>query len=344
MKILDDKFKNFIEEAEMFFVTKFISSTSIEKIYKDCLDIIFNLTGTVDSNRGIIAFNERYGQGKTFVFDVINHRYKRITGKNLFSKITAKDLCDIYVEGGKEALKKRIKCKNLMIDDIGDEGDNKLFKHYAEELNVIRWVLLKRYEYWCDFGWRTYGTTNLNKTQIGNEYGGRVADRIIQMTHWFSFLFLKDGKSFRQQKGTRRLTQEEINISLEKLKKPEVIEQVDLIKYFNELINEDDSYFEGKDASFWTFVREHLVKYKLLTDEDFHGIDENMIDASELVLRRDVRRSKRISLSNAPGPLRSKLIDDALGQITKKQVYSVAENMVARNKFMELRKSKHVFK
>ena len=317
MEKVEKAFNNFVEESELFFVTKFIESEKIKQMYSNCLDIIFGLSGTVDSGRGIIVFNEKYGQGKTFLFDVVQHRFRRRYGKNLFVRTSAKDLCDLYTEQGKEALLKFIRCKNLFIDDIGDEGKEKMFKHYGEQLNVLRWVLLKRYEFWCDKGWKTFGTTNLTKLQIAKEYDGRVADRIEQMSHWFSFSFLGAGKSFRQYTGTRRLSPQEIAMNWKKFEKPKEIEKVDLEKYFNELIHEEDSYFSGKDNSFWRFAKEYMIEKGVLTDKDFDKIDERTLESSELFIREDTRETQKKSAAHAPADVRINRIQEAISKITK---------------------------
>ena len=55
---LDIAFKHFKQEAELFFVKPFIISEGIKRMYSDCLDIMYNLTGAKDSGRGVIALIE----------------------------------------------------------------------------------------------------------------------------------------------------------------------------------------------------------------------------------------------------------------------------------------------
>lgn len=349
MTDLKKMYDGFVEEAENFFVSKFITSPTIEKEYSDCLDIIFDVTKTVDCGRGIIAFNQKYGQGKSFFFDVINHRFKRIhNGQNLFKRVTAKDLVQIYVstkngEDPQQKLIEAISVKRLFIDDIGDEGEQKIFHNYANELNVIRFVLLKRYEFWMEKGWITYGTTNLTIEQMAKSYDGRVSDRLLQMCHWREFKFLKDG-SFRQISETRKLTNVEIEKNWLKFKKPEQeVEKVDLEKYFNELIQEPDAYFIGKDISFWTFVKQYLLGKGLLKPEDFENISDQDLMASEMRLKDDVREFTKSRYKHAPLEVRSNQISEALKRIKSKDVLNVAQNKVARAKFMELREKQHKF-
>jgi len=341
-------YKDFVKEAEMFFVSKFIDSSKIETEYSDCLDIIFNITKTKDSGRGIIAFNQNYGQGKSLFFDVVNHGYKRTREKDLFKKITAKELAQIYTsakngEDPQQKLIEAISVRNLFIDDIGDEGENKVFKHYANELNVLRFVLLKRYEMWIEKGWITYGTTNLTIKQFESNYDGRVSDRVLQMCYWREFRFLAEG-SFRQVEETRKLTQDEINASWKKLEVEKPKEKIDLEKYFNELIVESDGYFQNKDISFWTFVKWYLIRKEILNQSELDSrINEKTLDEAELILKAERMEINRKKFRNATTDVRSIRIQEALSKIQPKHILNVAENRIAREKFMELRTNKYKF-
>lgn len=346
---VEEVYKKFIEEAELFFVTKYMDGNTIKKTYSECLDIVFDISKEMDPTRGIIAQNPNYGQGKSFFFDVLNHRYRRVNGRNLFVRTTAKELCKIYKSAGKnkdpqEELDKFIKVKNLFIDDIGEElKEGKEVSHYSNKLNVIRYVLLNRYEQWTDHGFRTFGTTNLTIDEFAKNYDGRVADRICQMCYFKEFRFIAKG-SFRQVESTRKLTQKEIEKNWEKFKKPEVIEKMDLEKYFNELINESDEYFDGQDISFWSFTKRYLMEKGFLTEEDFNKIDEKNLDGSELILRQETRRHVKSTSKHAGMTIVSAKIQSAMNNITKADIYKTAENIIAKKKFFELRNKKHVFK
>lgn len=349
MKKVEEIYKKFIEEAELFFVTKYIDGDAIKKTYSECLDIVFDISKEMDVTRGIIAQNPNYGQGKSFFFDVLNHRFRRVNGRNLYKRTTAKELCQIYKSAGKgkdpqNELDKFIKVRNLFIDDIGEElKEGKEVSHYSNKLNVIRYVLLKRYEQWTDHGYRTFGSTNLSLNEINSNYGGRVADRICQMCYLKEFKFIAKG-SFRQVKSTRKLTQKEIEKNWEKFKKPEVIEKMDLEKYFNELINESDEYFEAQDISFWGFTKKYLLEKGLLKIQDFKCIDEDRLDGSERILRQEIRKHVKSGAKHAGMTVISAKITSAMNNITKKDIYNTAENHIAKNKFFELRRKKHVFK
>lgn len=345
----EEIFENFKIEAENFFVTKLITGEKLKEEYINCIDILYGISGTVDNNRGIIAFNKDYGQGKSFFFEVVNHANRRIKGKNLFVKTTAKEICDHYLNCPKKEdpikwLNKFIYVKNLFIDDIGEElKDGQYRIIYGNKLNVIRYVLLRRYELWIEKGWKLFGTTNLSIYDIAQNYDGRVSDRLQEMTYWREFKFISNG-TFRQMKQTRRLTQQEIKENWKKfLPNRKEDEKVDLVKYFNELINEPDEYFKDKDNSFWSFTKDFLIDNNYLTTEDFNVINESSLEGSEMLLKSEVRRSTKKRMKHAGYTVVSNAINNAISEITQKDIWNNAENIIAKQKFMELREQKHVF-
>lgn len=341
MQTLEKPYANFIQEAELFFVTKFITSSTIKKMFQDCLDIMFDITKAADAGRGIIAYNKHYGQGKTFFFDVANHRFRRKYGRNYFVKTSAKQLAQIYKDHGEEALLKFISCKNLFIDDIGDEGENKVFKHYSNQMNVLRWVILKRYEFWTEKGWKTFGTTNLSIEQIANEYDGRVADRIEHMTHWMDFSFMKEGKSFRQFDGTRRLTPSEVEANWNKFRKPVEEQRVDVIKYLNELLQEDDEYLNTNDFGRWNFVKSYLVERSLI---DVSVIDEETLKVAEVLAYQDANNTAKSQYSHAGEGLKALRKKAARDKVGNKKIQEIAECILVKKKIIELKQKNYVFK
>lgn len=346
-KILDTVYNNFKTEAELFFVTKFLDGKAVSTEYKNCLDIIFNVTKTLDSNRGIIAFNKDYGQGKSFFFDVVNHRFRRTKGKNLYKKITAKEICALYTGAPKgidpvKVLDELVKVKNLFIDDIGDEGEKKIFHHYSNSLNVLRYVILKRYELWVEKGWKLYGTTNLSIDQIASNYDGRVSDRLLQMCYFREFKFLKSG-SFRQINSTRMLTEEERKANYRKFEKPKEVEKVDLEKYYNELINESEEELKKRDLIFWSFAKEYLMKKDLLSKSDFNKIDEARMDMARILLKTDLNKSTRQRMKHAGRSIKKAEIGRVIAGIKNVDVWNTAENIIAKEKFLQLKSNGHKF-
>lgn len=350
IEILEKVYKNFKQEAELFFVTKFIEGPTIKKEFVNCLDILFNISKTIDSTKGIIAFNPKYGQSKTFFFDVVAHRILRTRKQNLFKKTTARELCEIYMSSKKGAdpikeLDKFIRVKSLFIDDIGDElKDGKERIVYGNKLNVVRYVLLKRYEWWSSKGWKTYGTTNLTIDNIAKNYDGRVADRLGQMVHWRNFKFLPDGLTFRQRTDTSILSQEKIRENWLKLKPKDSIERVDLDEYFNSMLQYSEERILQLHAAFWQFCKTYLIAKKLIKESDFIIIDEKKMAACRSSLIQEKKQSLKSESKAAPPGIYKGRLNKMVSSITDEEVRKYAEGTVVRGVFLELQRTNYKFK
>lgn len=73
---------------------------------------------------------------------------------------------------------------NTCFDDFGLE--NVKTKQYGNETNIMEEILLDRYDEWKKHGMVTFGTSNLDPTQVEAAYGGRVRDRIKEMMNYVS--------------------------------------------------------------------------------------------------------------------------------------------------------------
>lgn len=345
--VTDATYNAFVEEAELFFVKKMVVSPRIKRVYSRCLDIVFNISKDpeIDYAKGVICYNPRYGQGKSFFFEVAQHRYRRIQNKNLFKMSSAKELAAVFKEGGEKALLEYIKVRNLFIDDIGDEGIDKEFTHYKEKLNVIRYVFLKRYEMWsANRDFRTFGTTNLTIDQISKCYDGRVADRILEMAYFESIDFLDDDQSFRQLKDVRKLTEAEKRANWIKVTPPPVIEKPDFTKYMNELLGEPDSYIENMGESNWNIVKRYMFENDYLKPEDFALLTEESIDAGVMKAKLQVRQSVKTLMGNCLPIAIKNAIDERQKNITREDGQSIAENVIVKKKFLEYRDQRITFK
>ena len=347
MDLIDKTFENFKEEAELFFVNKLQVGDKLEEQYRFCLDVIFNITKTKDFSRGLVASSRKYGQGKSFFFDVVHHRVKRIKNQNIYKRTTANELCDIYTntKKGQDPIKelfKFISVKSLYIDDIGDElKDGKERSNYGNKINVLRYVILERYRLWQEKGYKLYGTTNLSKEQISSNYGGRVSDRFEQMVYTCDFTFL-DG-SFRQVASVRKLTQEEIRKNWLSLQVKKEQEKVNLEEYFDSMIQEDEKKLMNQGQYFWNFCCDFLKDKGLINDEHFSVIDERMKESARSLMYQDIRGTLRITLSNAPPGVYTSKYEEAKRKIGTKEVMMKCESIVARNRFLELKKQNHKF-
>lgn len=349
-KMLDKVYSNFIEEAELFFVTRFIDSQKIKNEYQYCLDVLFNISGTKDTTKGLIAFNSNYGQGKSFFFDVVHHRIKRTQNRNLWKRVTARELCEVYTsadakEDATKKLDKFIQVKHLFIDDIGDElKDGKMKVVYGNKLNVLRYVLLKRYDLWNQKGFKTYGTTNITLNQFAENYDGRLADRIMQMCYWRSFGFLGDGQSFRQIEETRKLTQEEIRKNWLKFQPKKELEPLDLDKYFNSMLNSTEEAIETQSLSFWKFCKTFLISKDLVKEKDFDlVITQERMNAAREKLIYDKRQVIKTEYRHAPAGVFSNQIEQMKASITEEEVKEFAKCNIVKGIFLNLKSKQHKF-
>ena len=196
--------ENYIAEAEEFFILKFIDSKRIKRIIAESITVIFNLENE-PVKKGLFVFSKNVGQGKTMFFDIIAHRSKRIHEKKLWNKVTAVELCDLYATGGKEALNEKISIRNLVIDDLGK--DHTSTRHFGDEINVLEYVIAKRYIFWIEKEFITHFTSNKSIDEIEAYYGIYIKDRIEQMCVIKEFNFNQG--SFRQSTESRPLNKNE---------------------------------------------------------------------------------------------------------------------------------------
>lgn len=335
---IEEIYKYFIEEAEAFHVTKFIRSDKIDKAFKKAFGIIFD----PKSVRGVIAYHEKYGQGKTFFFDVIHSLVKKKLNKNLFLRTSSKELVEIYKTSGEENLLKFIEVRNLFIDDIGAEiKDGKVItKNFGNSLNVIEYVIFKRYEMWQEKGWKLHGTTNISLGTIGELYGGRVADRFVQMCEIIEFNFTTT--SFRQVKNVRPLIESEKKANLEKLypKKTEEVDKVDLIEYVNELIDDSEELTRGRPISFWTFVRIFLEKQDLVI---YTEITDRHLEGAESLARSEIRRGVQSLYKNMDPIVANMEREKEYKALEYKSLMNLARNVQVRNLILKMKSNKEKF-
>lgn len=338
----------FKKEAELFFVNKFLGSGSLipskqEKEFDYCLDLIFDKRNIPDKDysKGIAAISKSYGQGKSFFFDVVHHMYYRKYQKQIFVKITAKELAQIYQKGGEESLLYAIRAKNLFIDDLGDEGENKLFSYSKDgyrqgTLNVMRHVMLKRYEMWVEKGYKTHLTTNLTLEAIAKNYDGRVADRIVQMCDVRDFTFAENG-SFRQIKGVRKLTKEEVAKNWQKLypKKEDV--GIDKLKYLTDLANDTDYYIENTDSTVWKVVLNYMIELEFIKESDLVVSDELKGIALGLAKTESISLVN-LKYRNAPENIKQQQKMLAIARIKPEYIQSLAKRLKTKELFLKLRK------
>lgn len=126
-------------------------------------------------NKGLLITG-KCGTGKTLILKI----YQKIV-QNLplqaFQIVSSNKVVGDYDESGSQALKMYIERK-MMFDDFGSENKG---KHYGKDEEVFKTILEERYNVFIDKGLKTYLTSNLSLSQIGQRYGDRVNSRIHEM-------------------------------------------------------------------------------------------------------------------------------------------------------------------
>jgi len=333
--MIDKIYKGLIFEAENFFVNKFFESKKIENAYKRCIDTILSPA----SKLGVLAYDTKYGQGKTFFFRLLHSYMRRNHKMNIYKEVSAKELVDIYKAGGEESLSKAIETvRNLFIDDLGEELGDGNAKSYGNSLNVLKYVILKRYELWEKKGFKLHATSNLTIEQMSQSYGGRAADRLMQITEVVSFDFSRN--SFRQVKSLRPLTEAEKKANEEKLKPKDKVEKVDVIGYLNELLQEPKGVLEDKDIYYFTFILNHLIKANGL--ELTEPTDEEL-GVAEWHARQSIKHNIRTLYRHTTADVRSTKKDEALSKINNAERKKVAHLIQVKKLLMSMRDNNETF-
>ena len=74
--------------------------------------------------------------------------------------------------------------KDFCFDDLGLESKS---NYFGNNVNVMREIILSRYDLFVSRGLLTHFTSNLNASQIGEMYGNEVRSRLREMCNIISF-------------------------------------------------------------------------------------------------------------------------------------------------------------
>ena len=98
----------------------------------------------------------------------------------------SRNICYEFTDFGYSVIKKYTKHKQLALclDDLGTELP---IRYFGTEVNVIREVLLSRYDKFITDGQITHATTNLSSSELGKIYGSRIRSRFKEMFNLISF-------------------------------------------------------------------------------------------------------------------------------------------------------------
>lgn len=148
--------------------------------------------GNLDRTKGIILMGS-VGTGKTLLMEICRtfcgflrndtHGFRIDSCKDIYNEVSFRH--DVA------SLEKYMK-QNRCFDDLGHEPTN--FKLFGNDVSVFEIILSARYDREQKTEMITHATTNLNLDEIGERYGGRIKDRIVER---FNIVVL-DGESRRK--------------------------------------------------------------------------------------------------------------------------------------------------
>lgn len=319
---------NYLHEAKNYFVTEFLQSEKVKEGIIKALNVVLNLDNDF-SGKGLMLFSKSYGQGKTLFFEIVYNRILRITKAKAWRSTTAKDIRILYTSKGILEVDKLIQCRNLFVDDLGEEEETG--KNFGDEMNVLRYVILKRYEMWINNGYKLHLTTNLTIQEIAKKYDAKVADRLLGMTEKVEFDFL-DG-SFRQVKTVRRLTEEE-------KKKPKQKQQeikFDDKAYFEFLEELAEEYRKTGDTfgKHWTDFKTMYLFFKR-KDLKMREVTPDDLKYAEGIIKIDRinNQEKRISLQESK---------ERISKRVPEQIKDAALSIIGKEYFIKLALLKYKF-
>jgi energy-coupling factor transporter ATP-binding protein EcfA2 len=141
----------------------------------------------LDLEKGILLTGP-IGCGKTTLMSLM--RYITQTAQKFIMK-SCRDISFEFIEDGFSVIHKYSKGglyqyqpKIYCFDDLGTEGS---LKYYGNECNTMAEILLTRYDLFISQKLITHVTTNLNSSEIEENYGNRVRSRMREMFNLISF-------------------------------------------------------------------------------------------------------------------------------------------------------------
>jgi hypothetical protein len=135
-----------------------------------------------------IVLNGKVGCGKTAIMTLFRlflsneQRYQIKSCRNISFQFI-KQGYDVINDYSKVSLNNPYS-SNYCFDDLGTE---KSLRHFGNECNVMREIILSRYDSFISHKIITHITTNLNSSEIEEFYGTRVRSRMREMFNLVSF-------------------------------------------------------------------------------------------------------------------------------------------------------------
>lgn len=161
-----------------------------------------------DLNKGLLVIGN-YGSGKTIAMEIfkewiLTSQLNHAPWNQAFYDAKCTGIALAFTDeknGGENSLNQYVTAKRWMFDDLGKElEDGKTYQHFGTRMNVMAYILEKRYDLLVNYGIKTFATSNFplvakeNTRPFKNLYGSYIDDRMNQL---FNVIVFK-GKSRRK--------------------------------------------------------------------------------------------------------------------------------------------------
>lgn len=183
-----EKIFEIIIETGKKIIPDFQIFTEQEKYYEDLFRYFKNEQSILNTKKGLLLFGN-YGCGKSLSIKLFKRLFPFsgiISSRHIIREFAIKGekIIDYYgrncfVEGKIIGTFLKDKPKTYCFDDLGINDAMK--NRYGNTINVMAEIIFDRYDNYCDYGMKSFFTTNKTTDEIERLYGDRVRDRLKEM-------------------------------------------------------------------------------------------------------------------------------------------------------------------
>jgi DNA replication protein DnaC len=172
--VIDEKSKELLRFICLYFAADkmFLEETVLDS------NLLKSVNNAASIKKGIILAGN-CGTGKTLIMKSAQKIYNYFPDNSFKFATTSQVVTDYNKpndKGGDEAIT-RYKNGDWCFDDFGSE---EMGSHFGK-IEVMKEIILRRYEMFINYGNKTYLTTNLSPQMIEERYGERVMSRLKEM-------------------------------------------------------------------------------------------------------------------------------------------------------------------
>lgn len=160
----------------------FAIDESNKKIISNLFNYFLNIPGELELSKGLFVMGD-IGTGKSTLMQIFS-KFKIFKNDGFLIHDCAHVANQYSINGDLDKYTYNVNgyCGNpvdMCFDELGRESIPA--NHFGQKLNVMQHILHIRYSLWQQKGLRTFITTNLGPSQVGELYGDFVRDRCREM-------------------------------------------------------------------------------------------------------------------------------------------------------------------